>query len=149
MSFVSFFFSELQGCREQTLPFPLLTMNNGGSATFLGDFENSCCLSLKHFMLSNEWCLSSLSPFIALICPQNAKSQTGLLWCNFSDPVDRADISGSLADEVECVPFERSLLCFEVVLVWTIFTETNCSQSPQGKESEIVSDWGICPSHND
>lgn len=50
-----------------------------------------------------------------------------LLWFNFNDPIKRTDIS-SLADEVESVHFERSLSYFEVVPVWAIFIETNCSQ---------------------
>ena len=54
-------------------------------------------------------------PFIAL---QNTDPRPA---CSSVILFERTDVSGSLADEVECVHFERSLTYFEVVPVWAIF----------------------------
>ena len=69
----------------------------------------------KHmFILSHGWCLSLFRPFIEL---SSKNSNLKLLMCNFSNAVEKYEISGSFVDDVVCVHFEWSLPCFEVVPV--------------------------------
>lgn len=57
-------------------------------------------------------------PFIAL---QNTDPRPTCSCATSVILFERTDVSGSLADEVECVNFERSLTYFEVAPVWAIF----------------------------